>query len=144
MHRTVMLAEMALNYRAYYERGKDCLSAAMREAIETGRGLLAVEYAEALRERERLYERFESIARAYDGIITLPAAGPAPHGAGTTGNPVFCTIWTYLGVPALSLPLLTVGSLPLGIQLIGRRLTEEKLFQAAAALLSWAPSLSKR
>jgi Asp-tRNA(Asn)/Glu-tRNA(Gln) amidotransferase A subunit family amidase len=144
MHRTVMLAEIALNFGHYYERGKDRLSAPMREAIETGRGVLALDYAEALRERERLYECLENLLQPYDGIITLPAAGPAPRGHQSTGNPVFCTIWTYLGVPALSLPLLTVDGLPLGVQLIGPRFGEEKLFQAAAALLSRAQSLSKR
>jgi Asp-tRNA(Asn)/Glu-tRNA(Gln) amidotransferase A subunit family amidase len=144
MHRTVMLAEIALNFGAYYERGKDRLSAAIREAIETGRGVLAVDYAEALRERERLYESFENLLQPYDGAITLPAAGPAPRGHETTGNPVFCTIWTYLGVPAFNLPLLTVDGLPLGVQLIGPRLGEERLFQSAAALLSRVPSLSKR
>jgi len=144
MHRTVMLAEIALNFGHYYDRGKDRLSTAMREAIEAGRGLLAVHYAEALRERERLYERFENLLRPYDSVITLPAAGPAPRGHDTTGNPAFCTIWTYLGVPALNLPLLTVEGLPLGVQLIGPRLGEAKLFQAAAALLSRAASLPKR
>jgi Asp-tRNA(Asn)/Glu-tRNA(Gln) amidotransferase A subunit family amidase len=144
MHRTVMLAEIALNFGRYYERGKDRLSAAMREAIETGRGILAVDYAEALRERERLYARLETLLQPYDAIITLPAAGPAPRGHETTGNPAFCTIWTYLGVPALSLPLLSVDGLPLGVQLVGPRLAEETLFQAAAALLSRVPSLAKR
>jgi Asp-tRNA(Asn)/Glu-tRNA(Gln) amidotransferase A subunit family amidase len=144
MHRTVMLAEIALNFGHYYERGKDRLSAAMREAIETGRGILAMDYAEALRERERLYEHLEMLLQPYDAIITLPAAGPAPRGHDATGNPAFCTIWTYLGVPALNLPLLSVDGLPLGVQLVGRRLGEERLFQAAAALLSRAPSLSKR
>jgi Asp-tRNA(Asn)/Glu-tRNA(Gln) amidotransferase A subunit family amidase len=144
MHRTVMLTEIALNFGRYYERGKDRLSAAMREAIETGRGLPALDYAGALRERERLYERLEKLLQPYDAIITLPAAGPAPRGHDTTGNPAFCTIWTYLGVPALNLPLLSVDGLPLGIQLVGARLGEEKLFQAAAALLSRVPSLAKR
>ncbi len=144
MHRTVMLAEIALNFGHYYERGKDALSAAMREAIEEGRGILATGFAEALRERERLYERFASLVEPYDGVITLPAPGPAPRGVDTTGNPVFCTLWTYLGTPALSLPLLTVGGLPLGVQLVGPRLGEAKLFQAAAALLSRAASRDMR
>ena len=53
----------------------------------------------------------------YDAIITPSSPGVAPLGFATTGNPVFCTLWTYLGVPALNLPLLTVNGLPLGIQL---------------------------
>src|SRR5262249_37812609 len=144
MHRTGMLTEIALNYGRYYERGKDGLSATLREAIEAGRAVPALDYAGALQERERLYEHFENLLRPYDGVIALPATGPAPRGLETTGNPAFCTIWTYLGVPALNLPLLTVAGLPLGGQLIGRRLGEEKLFQAAAALLSREPSLPNR
>ncbi|MGO9984117.1 MAG: amidase [Rhodomicrobium sp.] len=134
-HRTVMLSEMALSFGLYYERGKDRLSAEVREAIEAGRKMLAVDYAEAIREREHLYERLAGLLAPFNAIITLPAAGPAPRGFETTGNPVFCTIWTYLGVPALNLPLLRVSGLPLGVQLVGRRFDEIGLFRAAAALL---------
>ncbi|MGO9461355.1 MAG: amidase [Rhodomicrobium sp.] len=135
-HRTIMLTELALNYARYYEMGKERLSTTLREAIEAGRGMLAVDYAEALRERERLYERFATLIEPFDAILTLPAAGPAPRGIETTGNPVFCTLWTYLGVPALNLPLLEVNGMPLGIQLVGQRFGEEKLFRAAVWLLS--------
>jgi Asp-tRNA(Asn)/Glu-tRNA(Gln) amidotransferase A subunit family amidase len=137
-HRTIMLAELALNFGRYYERGKDRLSSAIREAIEAGRTFLATDYAEALRAREQLYEQFLSLLSPYDAVITPPAAGPAPRGLETTGNPVFCTLWTYLGVPALSLPLLRVNGLPLGIQLAGRRFEEANLFRSAAALLAHA------
>jgi Asp-tRNA(Asn)/Glu-tRNA(Gln) amidotransferase A subunit family amidase len=137
-HRTVMLAEIALNLGHYYERGKNLLSPVMREAIELGRAISAAAYGEALREREHLYERLAGLVRPYDAIITPPAAGAAPRGLNTTGNPVFCTLWTYLGVPALNLPLLTVRGLPLGIQLVGLRFDEEKLFSAGARL-AWIP-----
>lgn len=40
-----------------------------------------------------------------------------------------------LGAPALNLPLLTAGGLPLGIQLTGLRFGEAELFQAASALI---------
>jgi len=79
-----------------------------------------------------------SILEPYDAIVSLPATGPAPRGLETTGNPVFCTIWTLLGVPALNLPLLKVNGLPLGVQLAGRRFGEEGLFRVAKALLSGA------
>ncbi len=52
-----MFAEIALNFGRYYERGKDRLSPVMRETIEAGRAISAVDYAHALRERERLYRR---------------------------------------------------------------------------------------
>ena len=135
-HRTIMLSEMALNYAGYYGRGKDRLSAEMREAIETGRRMLAVDYAEALRERDSLYQQLLHALEPYDAIVTPSAPGPAPRGFETTGNPVFCSMWTYLGVPALNLPLLEANGLPLGVQLVGRRFDEERLFKAAAALLS--------
>jgi Asp-tRNA(Asn)/Glu-tRNA(Gln) amidotransferase A subunit family amidase len=133
-HRTIMLAEIALNFGPYYERGKDRLSPPMREAIELGRAVRGVDYAEALRAREALHGELSELTGAYDAILTLPAAGPAPKGLHTTGNPVFCTLWTYLGVPALNLPLLTINGLPLGIQVVGRRFGEGALFAAAARL----------
>jgi Asp-tRNA(Asn)/Glu-tRNA(Gln) amidotransferase A subunit family amidase len=142
-HRTVMYSEMALNYAGYYERGKDRLSPEMREAIEAGRQMLAVDYVLALRERESLYRQLLHVFEPYEAIITPSAPGPAPAGFETTGNPVFCSIWTYLGVPALNLPLLEVNGLPLGVQLVGRRSGEERLFKAAAALLKAATARSR-
>jgi Asp-tRNA(Asn)/Glu-tRNA(Gln) amidotransferase A subunit family amidase len=136
-HRTIMFSEMASNYARYYSRGKDRLSPEMREALEAGRAMPAVDYYEGLRARERLYRQFLDVIEPYDAIVTLPATGPAPL-FGTTGNPVFCSIWTYLGVPALSLPLLAVNGLPLGVQLNGRRFGEERLFHAARSLLEVA------
>ena len=40
----------------------------------------------------------------------LPAAlGTAPEGLASTGDPLMCTLWTFLGMPALSLPTMSVG-----------------------------------
>ena len=110
------------------------LSAVMRESIEAGRAISAVDYAGALRERERLYRQFEALIAPYDAVLTPSSTGPAPLGFSTTGNPIFCTLWTFLGAPALNLPLLTVNGLPLGVQLIGLRFQEDRLFRAAASL----------
>ena len=137
-HRTIMLSEMALNYAPYYERGKERLSTVLREAIEAGRQIPAVDYARALREREGLYRQLAALLAPYDAILTPSAPGPAPRGFETTGNPIFCSIWTYLGVPALNLPLLELNGLPLGAQLVGLRFDEERLLGAAAWLLSHA------
>ena len=138
--RTIMYSEMALNYAGYYSRGKDRLSLEMREASKPAGRCWPSDYAEALRSREHLYRQLLRVLEPYDAIITPSATGPAPQGFETTGNPVFCSIWTYLGVPALNLPLLTANGLPLGVQLVGRRHCEERLFTVAASLLQAAPS----
>ena len=51
--------------------------------------------------------------------------------AARAGNAVFNAMWTYLGVPCVTLPLLTVGGLPLGVQLIGMRRDEGRLLATA-------------
>ncbi len=53
-----------------------------------------------------------------------------------TGNPIFCTMWTYLGTPAVTLPLLSSGDgLPMGVQLVGRRGNDARLLRAARWLV---------
>ncbi len=135
LHRTIMMAEMALNYGHYYERGKEGLSAVAQKAVEDGRAISAVDYARALRTRDALARRIDDLMAPYDAIITPSAPGAAPRGLDTTGNPVFCTLWTFLTTPAFNLPLLQSGGLPLGVQLVGRRFDEARLFQHAAWLV---------
>jgi Asp-tRNA(Asn)/Glu-tRNA(Gln) amidotransferase A subunit family amidase len=134
LHQTIMFAEIALNLGRYYDRGKERLSGVMRETVEAGRAISAVDYAAVLREREHLYRQLEALVAPYDAILTPSSTGPAPLGLHATGNPVLCTLWTFFGVPAMNLPLLTVDGLPLGVQLTGLRFEEERLFRAAASL----------
>ncbi len=54
-----------------------------------------------------------------DGFITLTAPGPAPVARDHTGNRAYQIYATFLGIPAFSLPLLTVDRVPLGVQRIG-------------------------
>ncbi|HEX4892354.1 MAG TPA: amidase, partial [Hyphomicrobiaceae bacterium] len=68
------------------------------------------------------------------------APGPAPKSLSSTGNAVFNGMWTYLGVPCVSLPLLTVGGLPQGVQLIGMRRDEGRLLATAAWVEAQAKS----
>jgi Asp-tRNA(Asn)/Glu-tRNA(Gln) amidotransferase A subunit family amidase len=45
---------------------------------------------------------------------------------------VFCTLATYLGTPAVTVPLLSAeNGLPMGVQLIGRRDNDARLLRTA-------------
>ena len=87
---------------------------------------------DARRQRNReVYARFTG---RYDAAITLAAPGAAPVGLGSTGNPVFNVPASMLGIPALSLPLLSAEGLPLGLQVMGFANRDARLFATAAAV----------
>jgi Asp-tRNA(Asn)/Glu-tRNA(Gln) amidotransferase A subunit family amidase len=64
--------------------------------------------------------------------VTPPAPGEAPEGLEATGDPAFSTLWTLLGVPAITLPTgLGTRGLPLGLQIVSRSLETNYLLAVA-------------
>ena len=59
-----------------------------------------------------------------------------PRGLKSTGNPVFAVPASLLGVPSLSLPVLKIGELPLGLQLMGFINEDASMFAAASEVLA--------
>ena len=133
--RIVMDVEMAHNLHRDYEKAGDKLSAALRKLIERGCTYPAVDYLRATSAIAPLNATLEEVFNEYDAILTPAAPGPAPAIA-TTGDPVFCSTWTYLGTPAVTLPLLSSeDGLPIGVQLIGRRGNDARLLRTARWLV---------
>jgi Asp-tRNA(Asn)/Glu-tRNA(Gln) amidotransferase A subunit family amidase len=136
-HRIIMEAEMAFNFHRDYEQGGDKLSSVLRQLIERGRKHSAVEHQRAIAAIDTIRGAIDAVFDEYDAIMTPAAPGPAPVGLHTTGNPVFCTTWTYLGLPAVTLPLLTSpDGLPMGVQLVGRRDNDARLLRTATWLVN--------
>jgi Asp-tRNA(Asn)/Glu-tRNA(Gln) amidotransferase A subunit family amidase len=143
-HRTIMEADLARNFHALYERGRDRLSESLRGQIERGRRVSAVEYNNAVARIGATSAAFEEIFDRCDVILTAATAGPAPHGLASTGSPAFCTLWTFTGMPAVTLPLLHADNgLPMGIQLVGRRGDDARLLRTARWLADWATALAR-
>ncbi len=133
--RTVMEAEIAENYAAEWARGRDRLSASLCAQIERGRALAPQVVAAARSRIGEVNAAFDPLFDRVDALVTPAVPGTAPRGLDSTGDPVFCTLWTFAGLPAITLPLLAGDNgLPLGVQLVARRGNDAGLIRAAAAL----------
>jgi Asp-tRNA(Asn)/Glu-tRNA(Gln) amidotransferase A subunit family amidase len=137
-HQTIMEADLARNYEAEYEEGRDKLSEALRGQIERGRRVRAVDYNKALDKVPALNRGLNELFELrYEAILTPATAGTAPSGLESTGSPVFCTLWTLCGLPAITLPLMQgADGLPLGVQLVGPRGGDARLLRTARWLIA--------
>jgi Asp-tRNA(Asn)/Glu-tRNA(Gln) amidotransferase A subunit family amidase len=124
---------MASNLAPLWDAGKEQLSERLRGLMERGREARAFDYQRALASRAPIIAGFDELfMERYDAILTPPALGTAPKGLGATGDPVFCVLWTLLGMPAVTLPLMQgANGLPLGVQLVGRRNFDARLLRTA-------------
>ena len=131
-HRTIMFADLAKSFAAEYERGRDRLSDTLRGIIEEGQKVLAVDYNLAVERIPAVNAALNEVFARYDAILTPATTGEAPRGLESTGSPIFCTIWTYSGTPAVTLPLLEgPHGLPLGVQLVAARGNDARLLRTA-------------
>lgn len=133
LHKTIMESDMALNFEREWQKGRARLSEPLRSLIERGREIRAVDYKRALQASQLVVNNLEDLfIERYDALLTPSAPGSAPKGLGSTGDPVFCTLWTLCGMPAVSLPLLQdAQGLPIGVQLVGRRNFDARLLRTA-------------
>ena len=135
LQRAVQFHDIAANYGGIIEKHGGLISAKLKEVAAEGRLVSTADYEAALARREPLYRALDPIFASHDAILTPASQGVAPLGLSATGSPMFNFLWTYLRVPAISVPLLTVEGLPLGVQLIGRRGDDARLLAIADAAM---------
>jgi Asp-tRNA(Asn)/Glu-tRNA(Gln) amidotransferase A subunit family amidase len=100
------------------------------------------DYRALVAEREHAREIWNELASAFDGAVSLAADGVAPVGLHSTGNAVFAVPSSYLGAPALSLPLISLGGLPLGFQAMGFADRDAEIVGVARWLMQHLPAVS--
>jgi Asp-tRNA(Asn)/Glu-tRNA(Gln) amidotransferase A subunit family amidase len=136
IHRTIFEADIARSFSAEYDRGREQLSPTLRDIIERGQRCLAVDYNRAVDQMPILTAMLEGMFEWCDALLTPATMAEAPLGLDSTGSPIFCTIWTLCGVPAVSVPILqSAGGLPVGVQLIGPREDDARLLRTARWLV---------
>jgi Asp-tRNA(Asn)/Glu-tRNA(Gln) amidotransferase A subunit family amidase len=129
--RVIMATDMAHNFGALVARGGEASSQQLRDLLAEGSRTNALRYLAARDNAPRYAAGIADIFKRYDAILTPSAPGVAPEGF-ATGNPVFNTLWSLTGLPAVTLPLLSgEAGLPIGVQLIGAAGDDARLLRTA-------------
>jgi Asp-tRNA(Asn)/Glu-tRNA(Gln) amidotransferase A subunit family amidase len=131
-HQIIHETDMANSFQDFYKKSKKKMGKKLVEAIERGLKYSAKEYVDAVDFMKQSYKSYSEVFEDYYGVITPASTGVADKGLLSTGSPELSTIWTYMGLPAISLPLLSgENNLPLGVQLVGDKLDDLRFLASA-------------
>ncbi len=132
-HQHVSSFEFARNRAWEIDHHFEEISQTLRDnRLAHGAACTFVQYQEARRQCEHLRLKLDDIFDDYDVILTPSAPGEAPIGLNATGSHSFSSIWTVCHTPSITLPLFRGdNNLPIGIQLVTKRDTDDQLLAQA-------------
>ena len=137
-HRVLHQYEMRRHLAREFEDSPDQLSPFLRDVLTQAEAHDDEHYAHSLAAMEAAKTFFAELFNDFDAILTPSAAGEAPMGLERTGDPIFCTMWTFCGLPSLTLPLLNgEQGLPIGVQLVAGLEEDDRLCRTAQWLLNF-------
>jgi len=133
---SIMEREAFFSLRDEWERNPELISSELADLLDRGRDVSRDVYENALERATLCRRRLLQVFEHYDFVVTPSVLGEAPKGLQSTGDPLFCRMWTLLGTPAVAVPgLIGPDGLPLGVQVIGP-LYRDDLALAGAEWLS--------
>ena len=134
-HRTVHAYEFLKNLENDPALQPGETDATLQKFVEFARGVSDADYERSLTMVSGAEDYFATFFNDYDAIVAPSSLGGPPKFDDGTGDPICSTIWTFAGLPCLSLPWLTgEADLPAGLQLIGAAEEDDRLLRTAAWL----------
>ena len=128
----IMESEAAVIHQDHLKNHSDLLSVHIKELAQRGANHSATQYINAKNLQQQLRLSIGDYFSQYDAFLSVPASGEAPKGLSSTGDPIFCALWSFLGTPSITVPVTkSQNGLPLGIQLIGNYQEDAKLLSIA-------------
>ncbi len=128
----IMECEAAEIHANHIKNEGDLLSIHIKELVSRGLQHSAPSYIAAKFLQKKLRASIGAYFQEFDAFIMAPASGEAPKGLASTGDPIFCALWSFLGTPSITIPVKkSKNGLPLGVQFIGDYKGDAKLFSVA-------------
>ena len=133
-HGIVVDSETAAYHRDYPQQ-KELYSPELKADIEAGLAYTATDYLQAQALRWDYQQQLFELLQTVDVLVTPATPTTAPQGLKTTGSPRFNKPFSNGGVPVLTMPIgfSQKTGLPIGIQLIANRFSEQKLIDIGRA-----------
>lgn len=117
-------------YRNLVDANADAISERAKGILAAAEAMTVDDYRARLVERAVAQQVFQEIAPMADACVTLACPGPAPLWEGDrpgepparrpTGDAIFNYPSSMFFAPVVNAPLLSVGGLPVGVQVMGR------------------------
>jgi Asp-tRNA(Asn)/Glu-tRNA(Gln) amidotransferase A subunit family amidase len=127
------------------EQHPEGVSARARAVVKKAEAMTPDDYRALLVKRASAQQCHAALAPLADAAITLSCPGPAPLWSGDvpgqplaprpTGDSVFNTPSSMLFAPAVTMPLMSVGGLPVGVQLMGQQHEDARMTAMARWML---------
>jgi Asp-tRNA(Asn)/Glu-tRNA(Gln) amidotransferase A subunit family amidase len=130
----IMFYEGARVYEAHLKEFGERFDPSVSQIVRDGIKIRAAEYRRIRRFIAQARAVISKLFCATPVILTPAATGPAPLGLESTGDPRMNSPWTVLGTPAITLPMPSGRSLPLGLQLTADLNNDARALQAAVQL----------
>ena len=131
------------------EQHPDGVSARAKAVVKKAEAMGPEDYRALLLRRASALQCHVAVAPLADAAITLSCPGPAPVWSGDvpgqplaprpTGDFVFNAGSSMLFAPAITIPLMSVGGLPVGVQLLGQQHEDARVTAMARWMLEAVP-----
>ncbi len=133
----IMWSESARSFSFEQNNHSESLSQQLKGLIKMGSAISYEQYSNDLIVAEKARATIDQLlTQSWDILISPSAIGEATKGLTQTGDPIFCRVWTLMGLPCITLPLYTgPNHLPVGIQLVAARGRDQLLLSVADALM---------
>lgn len=126
-HQTIYDKSLAYYFKDEYVK-HELMSPIFYDIIQEGNTISTQTYQDALKKQSNETVEFDTWMESYDILLTLATADEAPIGLTTPDTPDANLIWTYLGLPLATIPVLQgKNGLPIGVSVVAQKYNDKLL-----------------